>query len=726
MIDIKDYPASDDRRFEETFQDFEEFLQDEYSEFCRDDETVVDLSGFEVDYDCAAYDDADSCGDFGVEENTPLLSENYPEECSDFFAQNGALSRATADSGRNFEYREGQQQMAKSVAEALFNGENLCVEAPTGIGKSFAYLLPLILRSRNGGRAAIVSTETINLQEQLFEKDIPFLKKITGIEFKAALAKGRRNYLCRRRFSLLSGAERDALLPAPSLALDIDRIADWIELGNSGCRDAIDFKIDPASWSLVACESSGCASAKCPFFRNCFYYKARRQWEVADIIVANHALFFTDLAMRCGEDAAGTLLPNYGAVLIDEAHTIENNAAEHLGLHLSRQGMLSELHRLYNPDTARGLLMHSGAMLAELRGIVAETEDEIYGFFSPYAKHLEMMGESSLRIDHLCDFPDRLSGKLLNLASGLDRAVEGCEDETLRIELQSHRDRCASLADSVVAFTRRQIPEAVYYIEREGMNSVSLHASPLNIAELLRQYLFEQDFPVLMCSATLTVGGLFDYYVGRTGFTEGKVLRLDTPFGSDQAQLCITQTMPDPTSSEFDSALAEEVFENAVADQGGVFVLFTNYQSLRFCAARLRERFAACGRQLLVQGEDLSRSKMLETFKNDGNAVLFGADSFWTGVDVPGSALSKVIITKLPFPNPRHPLVSAREDALKRMGKSSFSHYSLPEAVLKFRQGTGRLIRNKKDRGWIILLDRRLVTKSYGRVFLNSIPYSEC
>ena len=304
----------------------------------------------------------------------PPVEIDIRSECEAFFAPGGPLKAAAEYGGRPYEFRPQQLEMAGAIADALRCGDNLCIEAPTGVGKSFAYLIPLIYRSRLAARPALVSTETINLQEQLIDKDIPLLRKLTGIEFKAALAKGRHNYLCRRRFALLSGEQRDALLPAPALALDIGRLGRWMEYTTDGERDSIDFRLEPETWSLACCDGASCLGPKCEFYRNCFYYRARQSWETADIVVANHALFFTDLAMRAASRAAGALLPNYGVVLLDEAHTLEDNAADHLGLHLSRFGIVSTLNRLYNQENARGLLMRKGADPA-LRGAVADSRD---------------------------------------------------------------------------------------------------------------------------------------------------------------------------------------------------------------------------------------------------------------------------------------------------------------------------------------------------------------
>jgi len=674
------------------------------SDFSPDDIDVdITLEDISVDY----------------EPDAPV-SPGIVEACEAVFAEEGMLAESARSEGRLYEYRPQQRAMALGVAEALRDGANLCVEAPTGVGKSFAYLVPLIYRAQTARRPAVVSTETITLQEQLIERDLPLLGRILGLKFKAVLAKGRRNYLCRRRFSLLSGAERDALLPTPSLVMDLARLEKFLNSGEGeGTRDGLGFSIDPTVWSMVCSEIGNCAGNKCPFFRNCFYYRARREWEDADIIVANHALLFTDLAMR--QEGGGGLLPDYGALLIDEAHTLESNAAEHLGVHLSRLAVVGELQRLYNPDSARGLLMRSGSAFPELRNLAAAARDEAYAFFAPYENWLARKNESACRLPEDAAFPNTLSPALLKLAAGLSEAAEDEEDAALKTELGAHLERCRSFVDGIDAVTRRTLPEAVYYAEFDR-SAVTLHASPLNIAELLRPLLFEQDFPVVLCSATLAVRRSFDYFISRTGFA-GRTLLLDSPFSPDQAVLYIPRDMPDPSGEGFNAALAEEIFHYVEMSRGRAFVLFTNYQSLRYCAAALRTRFELRNWRLLVQGEEMHRGQLIRTFREDVSSVLFGTDSFWTGVDVPGESLSNVIITKLPFAQYGHPLIAAREERIRMAGKSPFAEYSLPEAVLKFRQGVGRLIRNRSDRGMVVVLDRRIVAKSYGRVFLESIPY---
>ncbi|MBQ9087605.1 MAG: DEAD/DEAH box helicase [Lentisphaeria bacterium] len=642
--------------------------------------------------------------------------------CTDFFAPGGTLSQLAKINGRPCEERPQQLEMALAIATALQRNENLCVEAPTGIGKSFAYLIPLIFRSQICRRPALISTETINLQQQLIEKDIPFLREATGIPFRAALAKGRQNYVCRRRLALLSGDQRDALLPVPSLVLDTERLIRKLENGLDGERGSAGDSIDPSVWQLVCSESGNCAGAKCEFYRNCYYFKARRQWDEADIVVANHALFLTDLAIR-SEGGGGALLPDYGAVLIDEAHTLENNAAEYLGVRLSQPGIVSMLNKLFNPERMRGLLMHPGSRMPELRQLTAHARDEAYGFFAPYTELVHRSQENSLRLKNVPDeFPDRLTPALTELGKSLDEALEELDDNAFRTELEGARERCRSTIDALNIFSNRQMPDAVYYIE-ENNKATSLHVSPLNIPELLQSILFSNDIPVMLCSATLTVRNSFDYFVSRTGFSGGEMIKLDSPFSPEQAKIIIPRELRDPNDEDYLSSLVKNIRKYVELTSGKAFVLFTSYQAMRYCAEMLQDEFEEKGWRLLLQGGELSRNRMLEEFRNDVNSVLFGTDSFWTGVDVPGESLSMVILTRLPFASPGHPLIAARLDRITESGKSSFAHYSLPEAILKFRQGAGRLIRSRTDTGYIVILDPRVISKGYGRGFLDSIPY---
>ena len=677
------------------------------ADFPTGEECGFDLDEFAVDY---------------MPDPEPEI--NIHEECRKFFEVGGTLSTHSAINGRPAEERPQQLAMSLAISDALQCGENLCVEAPTGIGKSFAYLVPLIYRSQLCRRPALISTETINLQQQLIEKDLPFLRQATGIDFRAALAKGRQNYVCRRRLALLTGDQRDALLPVPSLVLDTERLIAKLENGLDGERGSAGDSIDPSVWQLVCSESGNCAGPKCEFYRNCYYFKARRQWDEADIVVANHALFLTDLAIRSESGGtSGALLPDYGAVLIDEAHTLENNAAEYLGIRITQAGIVGMLNKLFNPEKMRGLLMQSGPLMPELRMLAASARDEAYGFFAPYTELIRRSQESSLRLKNTPDnYPDRLTPALINLGRKLDELLEDMENDSLRTELEGARERCRATIDTIATFTQRIMDDAVYYIEDNGM-SANLYASPLNIPELLNAKLFNGNNPVILCSATLTVRNSFDYYVSRTGFSGGRMIRLDSPFSPDQARVIIPRHLLDPGDENYLESLVGHIRENVALTSGKAFVLFTSYQALRYCADALKSEFEDNNWRLLVQGGELSRNRMLEEFRKDTDSVLFGTDSFWTGVDVPGESLSNVILTRLPFASPGHPLIAARLERISASGKSSFTHYSLPEAVLKFRQGVGRLIRSRSDTGYIVILDPRVISKGYGRTFLESIPY---
>ncbi len=645
--------------------------------------------------------------------------------CEAFFSPDGTAGNADFD-GRPGEYRPQQLAMAQAITRALgsANGANLCVEAPTGVGKSFAYLLPMALRARQSRTCSLISTETINLQEQIIHKDLPLLSELLGEKISAAIAKGRRNYLCRRRFALLSGEQKDALIPLPSLVADLARLDAALDSDYSGERDAADWSVDAATWDLVCCELGNCLGRKCEFFRNCFYQQARRKWEEADIVVANHALFFTDLARRAegGNDAA--LLPEYGAVVIDEAHSIEECAAECFGLHLSRTGLIHTLQRLYHPDRAKGLLVRPGALNVELRSLVSRARDEVYGFFEPYVKLLEEHRETALAVRAAPDLGARLVENLTELVQKLAQLIEDEEDDSFRTELNSQLDRLRETLDAIDEFQRARLPDRIYYAESDPHGGISLFGTPIEVSEILSQLLFRQKFPTILCSATLTVRNHFDHFLARSGFVGGESLRLDSPFDPKRAKLRIATNFPDPATPEFTQALIRYLPELLETTDGKAFVLFTSYQSMRACAEALKEEFDRRQWQLLVQGEGLSRYRMLAEFKRDVNSVLFGTDSFWTGVDVPGEALSQVVITKLPFAVPSHPVMAARIDAIERRGGNSFVDYSLPEAVLKFRQGVGRLIRRASDSGVITVLDRRIVTRRYGKAFLESIPYA--
>lgn len=659
----------------------------------------------------------------------PVLHPRCLEETARFFSEEGPLKQAESHGGRPYEPRPQQAAMANAIAAAFERGANLCVEAPTGVGKSFAYLVPAIHMALSTKHPVLITTETLNLQEQLVYKDLPLLTKLLGVDLKFVLAKGRGNYLCKRRLALARGGHREEFLPAPGLVPDVERLADWADKTEDGTRYDIHFPVNSDLWLCVCSEASNCTGPSCRFFRTCFYFKARREWEKADIIVANHALFFVDLKIREIEQLESSPLPNYGAVVFDEAHTLEDSASAHLGLSLRSGAVRYFLNRLYNPATGKGLLLRAGESSMNLRATIARVQEAATEYFSQFQEAVAKRSDAVLRITSPGRFEDRLSPALGSVAKLLREYIAEQEDEDFKTELQSLHERCLAFQEEIACFTNMEWEEHVYWAEGKispvtRSQILELSAAPLNVSSLLKRILFSQKKSIILTSATLAVNGSLDYFFRRIGFTDGKGIILDSPFDySRQVTLYLPRSMPLPSEDLYYGAVCDEIMHFLKKTNGRAFVLFTSYGMLKTCAEELKDEIRDLGIRLLVHGGALSRSSMLEEFKNSKvPCVIFGATSFWTGVDVPGDALSNVMITKLPFAVPSHPLIEARLERIRQEGGDAFRDYSIPDAVLKFRQGVGRLIRSKTDSGIVVVLDRRIVAKNYGRRFLDSIP----
>ncbi len=643
-----------------------------------------------------------------------------------FDPETGALRDFSKHSGREYEFRAGQMKMAESIASALVAGKNLVIEAPTGIGKSFAYLVPLVYWSQLLPHPAVVSTGTIHLQEQLIKKDLPMLAKLTGIPFKTAIAKGRSNYLCLRRLDLALSDAASRLFETDGLGRELKNIAQWSRSCSSGDRDEPDVRFDPRAWNLAACEANSCMSNRCPHFKRCFYWKARLSWDEADIIVANHALFFANMKLENeeladAESAGGGILPRFSAVVIDEAHTLEDAAADHLGLQVSELGLLGYLNRLFNPDTGHGLLLKSGVEMQKLRAMVVEMREKAKLFFKIVGQFLAQVDDTVREVKEEGLFPDILSSELREFRLQLLDVAAAEKDESIQTELEGAVVRVGEYADALSVFIQRSMGEYVYWVEKD-QDCLVLHGAPLNVADLLCVHLFRRSYPVVLTSATLQVNGRFDYYTKRIGY-EGEVpVSLESPFSPEQVQLYLPDRLPDPAHQDYLNMLLYFIPRCINVTGGGSLVLFTSYSLLQSCARELEKELHDAGYPLLVQDGTRSRSVLLREFRNTPNAVLFGTDSFWTGVDVPGEALRNVIVTKLPFAVPTQPLIKARCEKITADGGNSFMEYSVPEAILKLRQGIGRLIRTSSDKGMITILDSRVLTKRYGNMFLRSLP----
>ncbi len=639
------------------------------------------------------------------------------------FAPGGALAEAPLG---DFEYeaRPQQVEMARAVADALESGRHLVVEAGTGVGKSLAYLVPLVLQAKRTGTRALVSTHTISLQEQLIGKDLPLLKDRLGVGFRAVLVKGRANYLCLRRLARARGHQRE--LFGEGLADELERIRAWADRTEDGSLQELRRQPSAEAWSAVCAEHGNCLGGKCPLRKRCFLQRARAQMHDADLLVANHHLLFSDLALR--SEGAG-FLPDVAAAVLDEAHVVEDTASEHLGIRLSPHGFEHWLRRLYTPDTSKGLLGYLRAGPAAQT--VARLWDAVADLFLEVARTAGLGARDGVKTvsgpmaveSAVPDLLQELSGRLATLIEELED-----QDEESRAELRHLRGLGIAMGKMLAAFLGQELPEHVYWIEREGKRRQPvLHSAPIEVAPLLGGMLFGQIPTVVLTSATLAVGGRLEYFRDRLGAgAECEMLCLGSPFDhARQMRLHVATNAPDPKDKEaYADAVAKGVLRWSLKTRGRAFALFTSDELLKRTAQALRGPLEEAGLTLLAQGEGLARRAMLDTFRRDEGYVLFGLDSFWMGVDVRGAALSNVILTRLPFAVPDHPVVAARLQRIKERGGDPFREYSLPEAVLKFRQGFGRLLRSQTDEGIVVVLDSRLLTKWYGRVFLHSLP--EC
>lgn len=631
---------------------------------------------------------------------------------------------------QDYERRDEQVAMAEAVARAIEQRSHLVVEAGTGVGKSFAYLVPAILAAKtkktpDGKRLRVViSTHTIALQEQLIRKDIPFLAAVLPEEFSAVLVKGRSNYISLRR---MNGAwERSKGLFADEESLtQLGDIREWSRTTTDGSLADLGFQPQPWVWDEVQSEFGNCLGKKCPTHADCFYYAARRRVGNADLLVVNHALFFSDLALR--RDGA-KLLPDYDVVIFDEAHTVESVAADHLGLTASSGQLDYLLGKLYSERTNRGLLVSFG--LNDLKEQVAGLRFRQPNFFEDIVRWRSEHGRSNGRFPVPPDVENFITPELRNIGSQLVAHSQKMSRDEEKVELTSAGDRCLGLAKTFESWLQQDVEDAVYWVEQIGRRkqNTKLVCAPVDVGPILRAELFDQVGTVVLASATLSVGREnFDFIRNRLGLTQGSDTKLGSPFNfKEQARLILPADMPDPVEQphEFESAVCDKIKRYVGQTEGRAFVLFTSYKMLNSCAERLMPWLLAEKYSLYSQGDGTPRSLLLDRFKNDPRSVLFGAESFWQGVDVPGEALQNVIITKLPFSVPDHPLLEARLDTIRQRGGNPFMDYQVPEAVIKLKQGFGRLIRRKSDTGQVVILDPRVKTKRYGRMFLESLP--EC
>ena len=653
-----------------------------------------------------------------------------PELAAAIFAAGGTLQEQLT-----LEHRPEQEQMARAVAAALRDDAPLLFEAGTGVGKSLAYLVPGIIHAVDERRQLIVSTHTISLQEQLETKDLPLCRRLFQSSpdlagyagFKSAVLVGKSNYLCTTRLAAALH-DKHELFAGPEQS-ELQRIAAWAATTETGLRHELQPRPADEVWETVCADSSGCSRKYCDC-EKCFYQRARRRCEAAQVLVVNHSLLFAliHVADVTGAQASRGVVRPDDFVVLDEAHTVPDVATENFGLAISSVGVDRLLRSLFNPKKRRGFLLKLGDDQALLA--VEECLEAAHQFFA--FLHDRLLATRPILRVRETDFAEPLlDGPLAALLAHLGKIENRLPEGKLRDELGDKMVRLASYRAGLAQFLSLADDAHVYWLELSGRRQavVSLRSAPIDVAPKLREVVFSRHTSVVCTSATLAVAGELAPFAARIGADSARAIAVRSPFDfARHMRVFVAADVPLPSPNEAKlalDALTDYIRFCTLRVRGGSLVLFTSYADMRAVATALEPEYRAAGRPFLLHGADFSRTELAKRMRAAGNAVLFGTDSFWTGVDVPGDALAQVVITRLPFDPPTHPITEARCDRIRANGGNPFNELTLPDALIKFRQGVGRLIRTATDRGVVTLLDSRVLAKSYGRLFIDSLPRPE-
>ena len=695
-----------------------------------------------------------------AEEKVLALSANdddFKQTLARIFAPDGILARALPEGfqgeNRVWEDRPEQREMAFAVADAIEGKTHLLAEAGTGVGKSYAYLIPFILWAIGAQKRVLVATHTKALQQQLHERDLPFLRDLfrqkLGLDFKFALCLGTQNYLCPRR---LAKSESMSLFATENDAAEMREIHTWANRTKTG--RALDLPFEPSThvWAQVNRESDLCMGRACHLYDDSFFYIARRQQENAQILIANHHLLFAHLA--AGGNESGAVLPSFDGLVIDEAHQSEEVASAYLGLEVSNLSLARLIELLHHRRNNKTVLSNSSLPdRADLERKLMDAAEEAREATARFFENLQVvvrvdasrpqnlrLREARVVENHLNEPLARLDGVLREARKSAER---NSSDELVR-ELEGYSARCVEMKTALQELLEHAHEGWVYWLAcqpRPNTNPLqkstprvprlALHGAPIDVASAMQETLFGKVCPIVLTSATLTTGSNFEFLRERLGLTEEqskhqvRTLSLGSPFDyQNNALIYVGRDLPDPCNANaFEDAAVIRAGEVLKRTQGRAFVLCTSFRMVDATAAHLRKTLPK-HIQVLKQGE-MARGKLLDTFRKDIASVLVGTTSFWQGVDVPGESLSCVVIMKLPFAVPDDPMVQARVEALKQQGRDAFNEYQVPQAVMMFRQGFGRLIRTATDRGIVAILDPRVSTKNYGKTFLKSLPDCE-